>query len=470
MRTRLQGIVLVLVALVVFGLGIPLGRSVAQSEQQRLFLDRLTDTSRFASIAQRPLTEDQPSQLEDQLRRYTEVYGIEVAVLDRDGKLVVDSADAVGTSGINPDDPSVHELTMAALAGRLPSPGPLLLPWDDRRVMVAEPVLVDGEVRGAVITVSPTDRTRLRVLWWWLAISGAGVVVFLLALFAALPLVRWILRPVRRLDEATGALVDAVVSGRPVEPVGDDRGPPELRRLSRSFDRMAGSVNDALGAQRAFVADASHQLRNPLTVLKLRLSNLEGHVDEVAEEHRAAALAESDRLKHTLDDLLSMARAEGAGDPVPTEVAPPVADRTADWRVVAGKKGVRLAVDAVSAGTRVLLPPRGLETILDALLDNALKFSPPETEVRVEIRAEDDRLSLSVRDHGPGLEPDELERATDRFWRSPAHQNVSGSGLGLAIVRRVVDRVNGSMELSLPEGGGLAVTVCLPRVQTLASR
>ena len=108
MRTRLQGIVLVLVALVVFGLGIPLGRSVAQSEQQRLFLDRLTDTSRFASIAQRPLTEDQPSQLEDQLRRYTEVYGIEVAVLDRDGKLVVDSADAVGTSGINPDDPSVQ--------------------------------------------------------------------------------------------------------------------------------------------------------------------------------------------------------------------------------------------------------------------------------------------------------------------------------------------------------------------------
>jgi signal transduction histidine kinase len=314
-----------------------------------------------------------------------------------------------------------------------------------------------------VITVSPTDRARERMLWWWLGIAGGGVIVFLLALFVAVPVVRWVMRPVRRLDEATGALVGAVVSGRPVEPVGDGQGPPELRRLSRSFDRMAGSVNDALTAQRAFVADASHQLRNPLTVLKLRLGNLEGHVDEVAEEHRSAAAAESDRLKHILDDLLSMARAEGAGVPVPTEVAPPVADRVADWRVVAGKRDVRLEADTVPADEMVLLPARGLETILDALLDNALKFSPAETVVRIEIGGDERNLTMTVRDHGPGLEPDELERAADRFWRSPAHQNVSGSGLGLAIVRRVVDRADGSLSLSLPDGGGLAVTVKLPR-------
>ncbi|TDP89190.1 sensor histidine kinase [Labedaea rhizosphaerae] len=466
MRTRLQGIVLFLVGLAVFGLGIPLARSVAQSEQQRLFVDRLTDTSRFASVAQRPLTEDRAAPLRDQLRRYTEVYGIEVAVFNRETGLVVDS----GTHAISPDDPAVKQLVGAALAGRQPSPGPLLLPWDDRKLMLAEPVLVDGEVRGAVLTVSPTDRTRQRVLLWWLGIAIGGVVVFLLALFAALPVVRWIMRPVGRLDEATGALVGAVVSGRPVEPVGDDQGPAELRRLSRSFDRMASRVNEALRAQRKFVADASHQLRNPLTVLKLRLANLEGHVDSSAEEHRAAALAEADRLKQTLDDLLSMARAEGAGDPVPTEVAPSVADRAADWRVLAANEDVRLEVDPIEAGTMVLLPPRGMETILDALLDNALKFSPPDTEVRIGVGGDDDELTLTVRDHGPGLDPDELERATDRFWRSPAHQNVTGSGLGLAIVRSVVDRVGGSMELSLPDGGGLAVTVRVPRVQTLASR
>ncbi|NBH07776.1 sensor histidine kinase, partial [Amycolatopsis sp. SID8362] len=146
MRVRLQGIVLTLVALLVFGLGIPLAITIAAGAQQDLFLDRLTDTARFASLAQRPLLDNKPTLLDPDLRRYTEVYGVQVVVFDQDGKAV---ASALGPNAARLDvhaerisDP-VHE----ALAGRRSQPGGVLMPWDDTPLVLAEPVLADGEVR-----------------------------------------------------------------------------------------------------------------------------------------------------------------------------------------------------------------------------------------------------------------------------------------------------------------------------------
>jgi signal transduction histidine kinase len=160
-----------------------------------------------------------------------------------------------------------------------------------------------------------------------------------------------------------------------------------------------------------------------------------------------------------------------------------LAERVAAWRVVAEVRAIELVVDD---GRRTgdgptcdqprngedgqdgdghvvaLAPPRSLDGVLDALLDNALKFTGEGSRVDVRARREAERVVVSVRDHGPGLKPEELARATDRFWRSPAHQNVPGSGLGLAIVRLTVERVGGSVRLALPGGGGLRVTVELP--------
>jgi len=478
MRGRLQAIVLSLVGLLVFGLGVPLALTVAAGEQQSLFLDRLTDTTRFAALAQRPVTDDQPESLRDELGRYQEVYGISVAVFGRDRLAAVSSSDPADPgSGVLASD-AVARAVDTALAGRRSEVGSRLLPWDDEPLVLSAPVLVDGEVRGAVVTVSPTDTARERVLWWWVLILAGSVVAFLLALVVALPIVRWVLRPVLRLDEATGALVGAVVGGREVDPVGDGSGPPELRKLSRSFDQMAASVYDALAAQRSFVADASHQLRNPLTALKLRLVNLDGHVDAEAEVHREAAVAESNRLKRILDELLAMARAESAaGEPVAVDVDRVVAERIEEWRVVADHEGVRLTTVGGAHGARALISARGLDAVLDALLDNALKFTPRGAGVEVAVRVRGERLTVAVRDHGPGLPVEELDRATDRFWRSPGHQNVPGSGLGLAIVSRIAARAGGSVALNLPDGGGLRVSVELAvadggaaPAQTLTSR
>ncbi|MBM7776373.1 signal transduction histidine kinase [Actinokineospora baliensis] len=463
MRTRLLGMVWFLVALLVFGLGVPLALSVAGSEQQKLFLDRLTDTNRFASMAQRPLTDDNTDSMVEELQRYTELYGVAVLVVDQDGNSKVGSARAGESVRVDLSSEAVRQQVQRALAGRRPVAGALLLPWDDTPLVLAGPVLVDGEVRGAVITVSPTDSIRTRVVWWWVLIAAGGVLSFALALMLAVPVIQWILRPVRRLDEATGSLVAAVVSGRDTEGVGDEQGPPELRKLVRSFDQMAASVGDALAAQRAFVADASHQLRNPLTALKLRLVNLEGHVDLDADDHRVAAAAEADRLNRILDELLAMARAENTGgDLVPVDVDAVVAERVADWRVVADSRDISLEITGSAGSTKAMAPARGLDGILDALLDNALKFTGTGSAVVVSVALSPARILVGVRDHGPGLRADELERATDRFWRSSTHQNVPGSGLGLAIVSRIVARAGGDLRLDLPEGGGLRVTVELP--------
>jgi signal transduction histidine kinase len=457
-RARLLVIVLFLVGLLAVGLGVPLAVANSQAAQQEMFTDRLTDTVYFASLAERPLTEADTGGLAAELERHDEVYGIAVTILGRDGSLVAAS---------RPQPPVLdaegQERVRLALAKRGSRPYPLLLPWDDRPLVLAEPVLVDGEARGAAVTVSPTGALRGQELRAWSLVAAAVLLALGLGVVVALPVVRWILRPVRRLDEGTGRVAGAVLAGGVAEPVSDGTGPPELRRLSASFDRMADTVTQALTAQRAFVADASHQLRNPLTALRLRLSNLEGHVVEPATDDHVAALEEAERLSTLLDGLLALARAErrtGAAEVV--DVDGEVEDRLDAWRPLAEHSGLRL-VRGGPRGLRVRAPVGAIETVLDAVLDNAVKFSPAGGSISLRTATTGDGgVEITVQDTGPGLAPEELERATDRFWRSPAQSNVDGSGLGLAIASRTLELAGGELRLELPAGGGLRVIARLP--------
>jgi signal transduction histidine kinase len=326
-------------------------------------------------------------------------------------------------------------------------------------------VLLDGEQLGVALTVSSTQHARDQVLAWWGGLTGGAIVVIALAVLAiALPVVRWMLRPVNRLDHAAATISRAVVKGESVDPIGVGGGPPELRRLSKSFDQLATTVSATLDAQRSFVADASHQLRNPLAALRLRVGLLSGRLSPEAEEHQVAAIAQADRLRGILDDLLTLAKAESRSvEPIDVDVDQVVKRWVANYQVVAERRNVSMVLGGEHGG-HARVEPGGLEKILDALLENALKFTGDGTLVVVEVRRADGVVSVSVRDHGPGLKPEELSKATDRFWRSPEHQNVQGTGLGLAIVRQIVDRVDGRVLLSTPEGGGLLVRVELPAV------
>jgi signal transduction histidine kinase len=458
-RTRLLVIVLILVGLLAVGLGVPLAVTTSQARQSELFTQQLTDTIFYASLAERPITQDDTSGLAAELERYDEVYGVAVMVFDRDGSLVAASRTSPPAL-----DPAGRERVALALANRRSETYPLLWPWDDRPFVLAEPVLVDTEVRGASVTVAPTDDLRTYELQVWLVVTAAALLALTLAVVVALPIVRWILRPVRRLDEGTGRVASAVLAGGAPDPVADNSGPPELRRLSVSFDRMAATVAQAYGTQRAFVADASHQLRNPLTALRLRLSNLDGHVDAMAEEDHVAALEEAERLSTLLDGLLALARAERTAPLIPLDVDAGIDDRIDAWRPLAEHSGLRLRREG-PRGLRVRATAGAVETLLDAVLDNAVKFTPAGGAITVTVDASETDVEISVRDTGPGIPPDELERATDRFWRSPAQSSVDGSGLGLAIAARTVELAGGELRLSLPRGGGLRVAARLPRLR-----
>lgn len=457
MAARLLVIVLFLVGLLAAGLGVPLALSYAQARQLAMFTDRLTDTIFYASVAERPLTQADTTGLAVDLERYDAVYGVAVLVVDEDGALVATSRQPPPAL-----DADARERVELALANRRSEVYPLILPWDERPLVLAEPVLVDTEVRGAAVTISSTETLRTEELRVWSLVVAAGLAALAMGVVVALPIVRWILRPVRRLDEGTGRVAAAVLAGADPEPVADGSGPPELRRLSVSFDRMADTVAQAYGAQRAFVADASHQLRNPLTALRLRLSNLDGHVDSLAVEDHAAALEEAERLSMLLDGLLALARAERTAPPVVADVDAGVEDRLDAWRPLAEHMDLQLVRGGVT-GLQVVAPEGAIETVLDAVLDNAVKFAPAGSAISVRTASVDGRVEVAVRDTGPGMAPEELERATGRFWRSRAQNNTEGSGLGLAIAARTLEVAGGELVLELPSGGGLRVVARFPR-------
>lgn len=464
MRRRLLVTVMVMVAMVLVGLGVPLAVTGARAATQRLFQDRLIDTVRFSSLAQRPLVENDLSSFTQDIRRYDEVHDITVVLVVR-GPIVLTGSRPLATQ---PDPDRVG----AALAGRRSEPYPTVWPWQRDPMVLAEPVLVDGDVRGAVVTISPTEAMRENLLIEWLIVMVGAVIALGLAALGALPVVRWIMRPVQRLDTAMVQVASAALSGRPVEPVGDIVGPPELRRLTRTFDQMTAEVSRVLATQRAFVADASHQLRNFLQALRSRMVNLAGGLGGMegpggSGEEYGAAMEELDRLERVLFELLELAKAEGSPTDLHlVDLDGAVAKSFETWQVLAEDGGVRLCKVGL-AGLSTYAPAGAMDNVLDPLLDNAIKFSPAGTEITVRTELDqrvidDPYVVLTVRDHGPGMPADELERATDRFWRSPNQHNVDGTGLGLAIAQAHARRCAGDLQLELPEDGGLRVIVRLP--------
>lgn len=463
MRTRLLPLLIVLMAAVLLALGLPLAISVAAAEQQRVVVDRIDDTARFAALAQfvtdgssgprpTPLDERQET-LRRELDSYYGVYGIRAGVFYRNGSAM---GNAPGDWFVPPTG-EVREAFDEALLSRRSHDPRQVWPWQRSRLIVASPVIRDGDVVAVVVTDSPTGPMRSRILHGWLLIGAGEIAAMLLAVGAALRLTGWVLRPVRILDATT----HDIATGRLKSRVAAAGGPPELRRLARSFNEMADNVEDVLEQQRAFVADASHQLRNPLAALLLRIELLALELPEGNEEI-ASVRTEGKRLAQVLDDLLDLALAEHAeADIALTDIGALAEERVAAWSPAAAAKGVRLAGDCPP--TTAWADPIALSSALDAVIDNAVKFTPADGTVEVSVFSNGDTSTVVVTDTGPGLTDEELARVGDRFWRSGHHQNVKGSGLGLSISRALLAAGGGSIVYDHHEPQGLRVTVTVPR-------
>jgi signal transduction histidine kinase len=338
-------------------------------------------------------------------------------------------------------------------------------------IVAAVPVLRNGTapVVGVVLVARSTVPLDNQIRTLWLILGAIGIAAILAAAMIAVWLAQWVSKPLLVLDTAAGRLADGDLSIR--APAGD--GPPELRRLARTFNTMAGRLEALVHGSRAVLADVSHQLRTPLAALRLRLDFLAADAAETDPEMAAeleGALDELTRLSRLVDGLLAVARAENVmPQPRVIDVAEAAAERVAAWSPVAEDRGITLAVEAPAEDT--LEPVLGwlgeghLEQILDNLIDNALDALETDGLVTVTADHTGSGVRITVADNGPGMSPEDRERAFLRFTTS----SPGGTGLGLAIVHRLVTANGGTAKLTDTPGGGLTVLLDFPAAGNDAS-
>lgn len=460
MRARLLGITLGLLTILAVALGVPVVTGHAERVTEDLFARRAADTRHLADVAESSMLTGRFTRLSAEMERYRLVYGVTAVALNADGQVLGQSKQTPDLSGVDRG-----RLRSAALAGRATEDYEVAWPWRAQRpLVIAVPIAGDGQVLGVVVTVSPTTKVRAAIRRNVAAVAAGGVGLFALAVLGiGLPVARWVLRPVHALDAAT----HEVAAGRPALAVDEAAGAPELRRLARSFNEMAAQVRVALEQQRDFVSQASHQLRNPLTVLRLSVDNLEEHVAPAGRAHLELAASETERLGAVVDRLLELARAEASSaEQVPVDVAAAAAARRAAWQDAYDLRGVPLALGRAGMAEEPVIArcdPEMIAHALDTLLDNALKYCEG-APVRIEVGpAPDGMIEMAVADAGPGLPAEDLPAVGDRFWRSPVHQNVDGTGLGLATARILVESAGGRMRVDAVAPHGLRVAFLLPR-------
>jgi two-component system sensor histidine kinase MprB len=279
-----------------------------------------------------------------------------------------------------------------------------------------------------------------------LALIGLGVGAALLAALMGAVISRVVLAPVRRLSATVNEVTRTRDLSRRVAMTGHD----EMARLAASFDGMLTALEISLRQQRQLVADASHELRTPLTTLRTNLELLaRGQPTDPAERQQVLVelVAQMERLSTLVGDLIDLARDEEATLPVEdVRLDEVVADAITDVR----GRYPHVRFDAVMEETTVRgIRPRILRAVTN-LLDNAGKWSPPAGVVEVSVNGGE----VSVRDHGPGVAPEDASRVFDRFWRAPNARSLPGSGLGLSIVKDVAESHGGSVTLEHANGGG----------------
>src|SRR5947209_1620607 len=361
---------------------------------------------------------------------------------------------ADGTSKIPPDQPMAIPLRQVdvAIARGAVRFGLRDAVVNGRHLRVASATAPDGRSVQFAKNVDDVDATITDLGTTLLIVGGLSIcVAALLALFVA----RASLRPVTRLTRAA----ERVATTQDLAASIDVRRRDELGRLASSLNAMLAALDTSREQQRELIRDASHELQTPLTSLRTNVEVLAGRPG-MPETERRRLLADVSQqvaeLTALMDNLVELAR----DTDTPTEET---AEIDLDRLVTDAVDRARLRAPDVTIEldlepTRVEGRRHQLERAIVNVLDNACKWSPPAGQVDVRLR----NGTITVRDHGAGIDPEDLPRVFDSFYRAPAARAMPGSGLGLAIVRRVVDAHGGNVALEPAPGGGTIARVHLP--------
>ncbi|MBW5483083.1 HAMP domain-containing protein [Streptomyces bambusae] len=317
------------------------------------------------------------------------------------------------------------------------------------RVYTQVAVTGDGQVFAVSIAkpLTDIDKPLSTLAWVLLLVSGIGV---LGAGAAGLVVARTGLKPVDELTDAVEHIARTEDLTVRIPDAGDD----EIARLSRSFNSMTAALASSRDRQAQLIADAGHELRTPLTSLRTNIELLVRSEQTgraiPAEDRRellASVKAQTAELAALIGDLQELSRPDAAA-PGPLQVVA-LHEIVASALARARLRGPELEFGAELEPWYVRGEAAALERAVVNVLDNAVKFSPPGGSVEVALRAGE----LTVRDHGPGIAPEDLPHVFDRFWRSESARALPGSGLGLSIVARTVQRAGGTAELRAAADG-----------------
>jgi two-component system sensor histidine kinase MprB len=299
--------------------------------------------------------------------------------------------------------------------------------------------------------LSEVDRSLSRIRLYLLLIAGGGVAV---AAALGLAVSRAALAPVRRLTETTERVTETGDLSERIDAQGRD----ELSRLAASFNTMLGALEESTRAQRQLVADASHELRTPLTSLRTNVEVLAGGRELPPGERERLltdVIEQTGELTNLIAELIELAR----GEQLSTEPEYVRLDLVAGQAVERARRdrpGVIFTTELAESVVHGV--PANIERAVANLLDNAAKWSPPGGEVEVIVVQGG---TVTVRDHGPGIDEADMPFVFDRFYRAASARGLPGSGLGLAIVRQVAEAHGGGVTVERAEGGGTRVTLRL---------
>lgn len=281
---------------------------------------------------------------------------------------------------------------------------------------------------------------RLALALLIVSVAGIAIAVALGRLIAATTL-----RPIHRLSEAADTIARTGDPDHPIDVDGND----ELGRLAISFNTMLGALGSSLRRQRQLVADASHELRTPVSSVRTNVEVLQAHPDLPSPERVQIlneVVGQLSELSTLITDLVEAARDEET-----EETVGPVDLLDATWVAARQVQGAHPAtrIDINGQPSTVTGQRRRIERAITNLLDNAVKWSPPGMSVEVDLGPG----SVAIRDHGPGVQPGDVPRLFDRFWRADVARPMPGSGLGLAIVRRIAQDHDATVEVVHPADG-----------------
>lgn len=453
LRTRLLAAFAYVLVLVIVALEVPLALNLSRRVDAEIRSEARGQAQLLASSVPGRLGSSR--ELDRLVRESAENLGGRVIVVGPRGRLLADSA-GTGLRGVS--YASRPEIA-AALRGQPVVQGERHSEsLDEDLLFTAVPVVSNGRTTGAVRVTQSVDAVNDEVRNDVLALIGVGILALALGLGVAWLLAGSLARPLRGLARAAHQ-----VAGGDLDARARVEGSSEQREVATSFNHMTARLARALRSQREFVANASHQLRTPLTGLRLRLeaAGLKSRDPEV-ERELLAAERETERLARLLTELLMLARERERPEPEQLSVAEVAAAAAERWEGPAESSGHRLSAGGDGAPL-VAATDADLAVILDNLVENALNYSPGGTAVAIEWGAGGGSAWVAVLDEGPGIEQGERERVFERFYRGAASRGgAAGTGLGLSVVESLARRWEGSVTLEERAQGGTRAELRLP--------